>query len=97
MKFLILLILPFGCFADTPEQNADKPLNVLLITADDLGHEVIPFLDGAPKDITPNLSKLATQAMKLPPRPRQHRDLRPQPQHYRHRKIWSQQRLLRLQ
>ncbi len=46
-----------------PTFAADKPLNILLITADDLGHEVLPFLGGAPKDITPNLSKLATQGM----------------------------------
>jgi N-sulfoglucosamine sulfohydrolase len=42
---------------------ADKPTNILLITADDLGHEVMPFLGGAPRDITPNLSKLATEGM----------------------------------
>ncbi len=47
----------------TPLMAADQPLNILLITADDLGHEVLPFLGGAPRDITPNLSKLATQAM----------------------------------
>ena len=41
----------------------DTPTNVLLITADDLGYEVMPFLGGTTKDITPNLSKLATEGM----------------------------------
>lgn len=54
----ILLALLFA-----PLLAKDKPINVLLITADDLGYEVLPFLGGTPKDITPNLSRLATEGM----------------------------------
>ena len=42
---------------------AETPLNVLLITADDLGNEVMDFLDGKVANVTPNLSKLATQSL----------------------------------
>ena len=62
MKRLISLLIPLiaaCCLA----RAADKPTNILLITADDLGYEVLPFLGGAPRDITPNLSKLAEQGM----------------------------------
>ena len=49
MKLItILLALLFA-----PLLAKDKPTNVLLITADDLGYEVLPFFDGTPKDITP--------------------------------------------
>ncbi|MEI6461916.1 MAG: sulfatase, partial [Verrucomicrobiota bacterium] len=42
---------------------AEPPLNILLITADDLGNEVMDFLDGKVANVTPNLSKLATQSL----------------------------------
>ena len=41
----------------------DKPTSILLITADDLGYEVLPFLGGSTKDLSPNLSKLASEGM----------------------------------
>jgi len=40
---------------------AEPPLNILLITADDLGHEAMDFLGGKVANVTPNLSKLAAQ------------------------------------
>ena len=42
---------------------AEPPLNILLITADDLGNEVMDFLGGKVANVTPNLSKLATQSL----------------------------------
>ncbi|MGC6567235.1 MAG: sulfatase [Akkermansiaceae bacterium] len=59
---LAVLFLPLALLF-APLQAEKKPVNILLITADDLGHEVLPFLGGSPKDITPNLSKLATQGL----------------------------------
>lgn len=61
MKHLFLLLLL--SIAGNVSQAEKTPVNILLITADDLGYEVLPFLGGSPKDITPNLSKLATQSM----------------------------------
>ncbi len=55
LLFLTLLLTHLGA--------KEKPTNILLITADDLGYEVLPFLGGSPKDITPNLSKLATEGV----------------------------------
>jgi hypothetical protein len=40
---------------------AVPPLNVLLITADDLGYGAMDFLDGKVPDVTPNLRKLAPE------------------------------------
>jgi len=59
---LAVLFLPLALLF-APLQAEKKPVNILLITADDLGHEALPFLGGSPKDITPNLSKLATQGL----------------------------------
>ena len=42
---------------------AEAPLNILLITADDLGYEAMDFLDGKVPGVTPNLSKLASQSL----------------------------------
>ncbi|MEI6536674.1 MAG: sulfatase [Verrucomicrobiaceae bacterium] len=42
---------------------AEPPLNVLLITADDLGYEAMDFLDGKVPGGTPNLSKLASEGL----------------------------------
>ena len=44
---------------------AEQPLNILLITADDLGWEPCDFLDGhgTVKNVTPNLSKLAAESL----------------------------------
>lgn len=57
-----LLIALYGFLISQPVIAAERP-NILLITADDLGYEVLPFLGGGPGDLTPNLSKLATQGM----------------------------------
>ena len=42
---------------------AEPPLNVLLITADDLGWEAMDFLHGKVPGVTPNLSKLAAESL----------------------------------
>ena len=58
--FLLLLasLLPFAAL-----HAAESPLNVLLITADDLGYEAMDFLDGKVPGVTPNLSKLAAEGL----------------------------------
>jgi hypothetical protein len=58
--FLLLLasLLPFAAL-----HAAEPPLNVLLITADDLGYEAMDFLDGKVPGVTPNLSKLAAESL----------------------------------
>ena len=52
-----------GLLVLAPLRGAEPPPNVLLITADDLGHEVMDFLDGKVPGVTPNLSKLASQGL----------------------------------
>lgn len=42
---------------------AERPLNVLLITADDLGYEAMDFLEGKVPGVTPNLSTLAAEGL----------------------------------
>lgn len=42
---------------------AKSPVNILLITADDLGYEAMDFLGGKIPDVTPNLSRLAKQSL----------------------------------
>ena len=58
--FLVLLasLLPFAAL-----HAVEPPLNVLLITADDLGYEAMDFLDGKVPGVTPNLSKLAAEGL----------------------------------
>jgi N-sulfoglucosamine sulfohydrolase len=61
MKPLLVLLaslLPFAAL-----HAAESPLNVLLITADDLGYEAMDFLDGKVPGVTPNLSKLAAEGL----------------------------------
>jgi len=41
----------------------DTPTNILLITADDLGHEAVNCLGGKVPDVTPNMDRLASQGM----------------------------------
>ena len=41
----------------------EKPLNILLITADDLGYEAMDFLGGSLAKVTPNLSLLAKESL----------------------------------
>jgi N-sulfoglucosamine sulfohydrolase len=40
-------------------------LNILLITADDLGYEAVNYLGGEVPDVTPNLDSLASESMNL--------------------------------
>ena len=60
-SFLLLTTLLLTSL--TALQAAEPPLNVLLITADDLGHEAMDFLDGKVPGVTPNLSKLASESL----------------------------------
>lgn len=59
-SFLVLLA---SLLSPATLHAAEPPLNVLLITADDLGHEAMDFLDGKVPGITPNLSKLAAESL----------------------------------
>ncbi len=45
------------------QYQSDKPLNILLFTADDLGYEAFPLLGGSTADVTPNLDRFAKSAM----------------------------------
>lgn len=56
--FLTLIFLSL-----VPATAEEKPLNILLITADDLGYEALDFLGGTVADVTPNLSKLASESL----------------------------------
>jgi hypothetical protein len=67
----------------------EPPLNVLLITADDIGYEAMDFLDGKVPGVTPNLSKLASESLSFPTWFCERRDLRSEPQHYRHGTLWA--------
>lgn len=42
---------------------AESRTNVLLITADDLGHEAVDFLGGRVPGVTPNLTRLAAESL----------------------------------
>ena len=59
-SFLVLLA---SLLSPATLHAAEPPLNVLLITPDDLGHEAMDFLDGKVPGITPNLSKLAAESL----------------------------------
>jgi N-sulfoglucosamine sulfohydrolase len=56
IPLLILLMAGSGA-------AAEKPLNILLITADDLGYEALDFLGGEVAGVTPNLSQFASQSL----------------------------------
>lgn len=56
--FFTLILLSCG-FSIAEE----KRLNILLITADDLGYEAMDFLGGEVAGVTPNLSKLASESL----------------------------------
>ena len=61
-----LKMLGTGALLLTPRsaRPADEPpLNVLLITADDLGYEAVDFLGGKVSGVTPNISKLASESL----------------------------------
>jgi len=60
MKHTLLTALLISSLA---AHAAEPPLNVLLITADDLGYEAMDFLDGKVPGVTPNLSKLAAEGL----------------------------------
>jgi N-sulfoglucosamine sulfohydrolase len=61
MKPFLVLFASLLPLATT--DTAEPPLNVLLITADDLGYEAIGFLDGKVPGVTPNLNKLASEGL----------------------------------
>ncbi len=50
-------------FADNTREASSDRLNVLLITADDLGYEAVTYLGGNVPDVTPNLDLLAKQCI----------------------------------
>ncbi len=56
MKHLLVTLLAFPA---TASGLVAAPLNVLLFTADDLGHEQLDFHGGGVPDVTPNLSKFS--------------------------------------
>ena len=54
----VYLLTPFAAL-----HAAEPPTNVLLITADDMGWEVMDFLQAKVPGVTPNISKLATESV----------------------------------
>jgi N-sulfoglucosamine sulfohydrolase len=63
MKHTLSLLTALLLAPLTALHAAEPPLNVLLITADDLGYEAMDFLDGKVPGVTPNLSKLAAEGL----------------------------------
>ena len=58
------MVILIGLFPATGSSDDEvQRLNVLLITADDLGYEAINYLGGGVPDVTPNLNRLASQSM----------------------------------
>lgn len=63
-KKTLLTILPLAyTFSTLPTQAQNKPLNVLLITADDLNYSSVGFMGCPIPNTTPNIDKLATQGL----------------------------------
>ncbi len=65
---LLLSLLIATPALGTPQETKEKkalssspPLNILLFTADDLGHEQLDFHGGGVSDVTPNLSKFSAE------------------------------------
>jgi beta-glucosidase-like glycosyl hydrolase len=56
-------VLSIGKKSNTGTPDNGQPLNVLLITADDLGYEAVDFLKGKVKGVMPNLDKLCSQSV----------------------------------
>jgi len=65
MKNILCLLAILAMLGIGTVRAAEQPLNILLITADDLGWEPCDFLDGhgTVKSVTPNLSKLAAEGL----------------------------------
>ena len=61
---LLIAFLPC-CRSSEDTSNAYKPLNVLLITADDLNYNSVGAYGCSIPDITPNIDKLAEQGMRF--------------------------------
>ena len=67
----VLIVLTFAvsagqnpaAIADNGSATQPDRLNVLLITADDLGYEAVTYLGGKVPDVTPNLNRLASQSI----------------------------------
>ncbi len=62
-QIAIVGILALNGLPANAQNQSDKPLNVLLFTADDLGYEAFPLLGGSTADVTPNLDRFAKSAM----------------------------------
>lgn len=72
MKILAKTIIGFliagcfsGCYPAEKDSRAFRPLNVLLITADDLNYNSVGAYGCTIPDITPNIDKLAGQGMRF--------------------------------
>jgi len=63
MKNTIALITVLLLVSPVVLRAAEPPMNVLLITADDLGYEALDFLGSKVPGVTPNLDKLASQSL----------------------------------
>ena len=61
LKHLLLTALLLAPL--TALRAAEQPLNVLLITADDLGYEAADFLQGKVPGVMPHLDKLASESL----------------------------------
>lgn len=62
MKKSIALFISV-CLCSAFVSAEEKPVNILLITADDLGYEALDFLGGELAEVTPNISKLAAESL----------------------------------
>jgi len=72
MRFITRIILGFliaGCFSDcSPDDkgsDAYNPINVVLITADDLNYNSVGVYGCPIPDITPNIDRLAGQGIRF--------------------------------
>jgi len=70
--FLAIVLIVSGCSAtDQPGASRDQtpqhrePLNILLITADDMNYNSPGFMGCTVPDITPNIDKLASEGMRF--------------------------------
>src|SRR6056297_3513788 len=63
IRFAFVAILALAALPANAQDQSDKPLNILLFTADDLGYEAFPLLGGSTADVTPNLDRFAKSAM----------------------------------
>lgn len=59
-----ILPLAYGCYTTAVEAK-DKPLNILLITADDLNYSSVGYMGCPIPNTSPNLDKLASEGVKF--------------------------------